>query len=509
MAKSKSRVSFLCRVCGSVQSQWMGKCPDCNTWDALERYVEPKMTEDDRHVPVGAVAGWSIGSDGEAGGASSELPRAAPLPEIEAAEIDRWSTGIGEFDRVLGGGIVPGSVILLGGDPGIGKSTLLLQAAASMAAGGARILYMSSEESAYQTRLRAERVLGLEAGTASRRSKDTQGQPEGQSQGQSQSLEAFSDLYLLADTNLARMIEQARQVQPRVLIVDSIQMIYKHDLDASPGSVTQLRRCCMELVYVAKRSGMAVILVGHVTKEGHLAGPKLLEHLVDTVLSFEGDRHHAHRIVRAVKNRFGTTLEVAIFEMSGHGLQELQDGMSVLDPAAQPAPGSVICPVMHGSRCLLVEIQALTATGFLGSARRKTSGIDANRLAMLIAVLEKRGGLRLADQDVFTSAVGGLKVQEPAADLALALAIAGAHYNRALDHGVAAVGEVGLGGEIRRVAHAEQRVREAVRLGFTQLIGPAELAGVMPPEATLLAAPSLGRAMEHLSAAADPVVRQG
>jgi DNA repair protein RadA/Sms len=257
-------------------------------------------------------------------------------------------------------------------------------------------------------------------------------------------------------------------------VIDSIQMVYKSDLEASPGSVTQLRRCCTELVYLAKVSGMTIVLVGHVTKDGQLAGPKLLEHLVDAVLSFEGDRHHAHRVVRGIKNRFGTTLEVGLFEMTGGGLREVSDIAALLDPKTAPHPGSVICPAMHGTRCLLVEIQALTATGFLGAAKRKTSGLDANRLAMLIAVLEKHAGLRLADQDVFVSAVGGLKVIEPAADLALCLAIAGAHLNRALPAGIAVLGEVGLGGEVRHVHQLEQRVREAGRLGYRTVLLPTD-----------------------------------
>jgi DNA repair protein RadA/Sms len=280
-------------------------------------------------------------------------------------------------------------------------------------------------------------------------------------------------LFVLADTNLSRIVEQWRQVSPAVVVVDSIQMIYKGDVASAPGSVAQLRTCCLELTYFAKASGSAVLFVGHVTKEGRLAGPRLLEHMVDTVLYFEGDRYHSHRIVRAMKNRFGTTLEVGIFEMTGSGLREVVDGTGLLGAQYEPAPGSVVCPVLQGTRCLMVEIQALTATGFLGSAKRKTSGIDGNRLAMLIAVLEKRGGLRLADQDVFTSSVGGMKIAEPAADLAIALAITGAHYNRNLDTGTCAIGEIGLGGEVRHVQQFEQRIREAARLGFNRIICPA------------------------------------
>ena len=284
-----------------------------------------------------------------------------------------------------------------------------------------------------------------------------------------------------------------------MMVIDSIQMVYKSDVEASPGSVTQLRRTCTELVYLAKVSGMAIVLVGHVTKDGHLAGPKLLEHLVDAVLSFEGDRHHAHRIVRGIKNRFGTTLEVGLFEMTGGGLREVSDTAALLDPKARPQPGSVICPAMHGTRCLLVEIQALTATGFLGAAKRRTSGLDGNRLAMLIAVLEKHGGLRLADQDVFASAVGGLRVSEPAADLAICLAIAGAHYSRAVPPGMAAMGEVGLGGEIRHVHQVEQRVRESNRLGYRTIMMPAEAPDPLIPGFQGVPVKTLQQAMEVLA----------
>ena len=381
-------------------------------------------------------------------------PQATPINQISEANYKRMPTTIAEFDRVLGGnngsaatqkscGIVPGSTILLGGDPGIGKSTLLLQAAHRLAEQGQRVLYVTSEESAQQTQLRASR-LGVNS----------------------------DELYVLADTNLARITDQISRTKPAVVVIDSIQMIYKGDLSAAPGSVTQLRTCCMELVYLAKATGVAVFLVGHVTKEGQLAGPRMLEHMVDTVLYFEGDRYHSHRIVRGIKNRFGNTLEVGLFEMTDSGMHEVIDGAGVLAAEYKPASGSVVCPVMQGTRCLLVEIQALTSTGFPGSTKRKTSGIDGNRLAMLIAVLEKRAELRLADQDIFTSSIGGVKIIEPAADLAVALAVTGAHYNRQLDHGVCAVGEIGLSGKVRHVQGISQRINEAARLGFKKVIGP-------------------------------------
>ncbi len=451
-------------------------------WDSLEEYRAPD---------VGAQKDAQRGTAAQFTSASTSAPQAQPIGTVEENDLLRIATGIGELDRVLGVsgesagngavgsetpvkvtsanvGIVPGSVVLLGGDPGIGKSTLLLQAAQGLGQRGVRVLYVTSEESARQTRLRAAR-LGATA----------------------------DELYVLADTNLARIVEQIAKVNPAVVVIDSIQMIYKSDLPAAPGSVTQLRVCCQELVYLAKAGGVAVFLVGHVTKEGQLAGPRLLEHMVDTVLYFEGDRYHQHRIVRAVKNRYGTTLEVGLFEMGDGGLREVADGSGLLAAEYKPMAGSVVCPALQGSRCLMVELQALTATGFLGAAKRKTSGVDANRLAMLIAVLEKRGGLRLADQDIFVSTVAGMKVVEPAADLALALAIAGAHLNRKLEAGMCAVGEIGLGGEIRHTQAMGQRMNEAARLGFTRIIGPPSKLK-SPAGAHWLAVRTVAEAMELL-----------
>lgn len=466
---AKTRTQFVCRSCGALQTKWFGKCPDCGAWDSLEEYRTEKGAQSD---PFRSAA------------VEVEPAKAMPITAIageSAGATVRLGTGIGELDRVLGvsngqqtrvQGLVPGSAVLVGGDPGVGKSTLMLQAAHHLAKRGQRVLYVTSEESAQQLRLRAQRLGALA------------GDPD--------------ELYVLADTNLARILEQARVTQPRVVIIDSIQMVYKGDLPAAPGSVTQLRACSLELVYLAKASGCAVILVGHVTKEGRLAGPKLLEHMVDTVLYFEGDRYHSHRIVRAIKNRFGTTLEVGLFEMTDGGLKEVTSGSGLLAAEYRPMSGSVVCPVFQGTRCLLVEIQALTATGFLGSAKRKTSGLDGNRLAMLIAVLEKRGGLRLADQDVFASSVGGMKVAEPAADLAIALAIAGAHYNKSLGHGFCAVGEIGLGGELRHVQHMDQRLAEAAKLGFSHIICPPT-SSKPPKGADLITVSTLDRALQLLS----------
>lgn len=443
-----------------MSPRWMGKCNECGEWDGLE-----EVKQAGRGAGLDPHRGIAPPSDGE-------HAQAKPITDIvEGDELTtgRIATGIGEFDRVLGGaqtsesgaaiaggggGIVPGSATMLGGDPGIGKSTLMLQAAIALARRGQTVLYVTSEESAGQLRLRAERL----ATTLSNGKPAEQGLPQ--------------ELFVLADTNLARIAEQARKLNPVLLVIDSIQMVYKGDLPAAPGSVTQLRACCLELVYQAKSSGSALMLVGHVTKQGALAGPRLLEHMVDTVLYFEGDRYHSHRVVRGVKNRFGSTLEVGLFEMTDRGLLEVEDGAGLLAAEYQPRSGSVVCPVLSGTRCLLIEMQALTATGFLGSAKRKVSGLDRSRLDMLIAVLEKRGGLRLADQDVFASSVGGMRVGEPAADLPVALAIAGAHLDRQLEHGTCAVGEIGLGGEIRSVQQAERRIVEAARMGFKRIVCP-------------------------------------
>lgn len=483
MAKVKH--VFLCRSCGGVQPRWMGKCPDCGAWDSLEdSTLDPAGDKDPQK---GLVAAWNEIESKD--GTTSPAAQALPIDQVgaDAAPLVRLNSGINEFDRVLGGGLVPGSCVLLGGEPGIGKSTLLLQAARAWSDSGTKVLYVSSEESAEQIKLRFER---LASGAAASAASGGPAVPAGS-----------SSLFLLPDTNLARIVEQTRKVLPQILIIDSIQMIYKADLPASPGSITQLRRCCAELVFLAKASGIAICLVGHVTKEGTLAGPRLLEHLVDAVLYFEGDRYHSHRVVRAIKNRFGTTLEIGLFEMTGKGLSPVPDGAGLHAVLGDPRPGSVVCPILTGTRCVLVELQALTATGFLGAAKRKCSGLDPNRLAMLIAVLEQHAGLRLADRDIFASSVGGLKVAEPATDLAILLAIAGAHYKRSLPKATLAVGEVGLGGEIRAVPHQEQRLLEAARLGYKHILVPRRTGkhAASVPGIEKIEVKNVDAAIQHLS----------
>jgi DNA repair protein RadA/Sms len=483
---AKSRAVFLCGACGSSHPKWAGKCPDCGAWDSLERFHPPAEGETGGgEVPahLGAAAGWLGDHD------VSPAARAVPLSEVESLAVPRIPTGIGELDRVLGGGLVPASAVLLGGEPGIGKSTLLLQAMSALAGAGRRVLYVSSEESGQQVKLRAERIVPPGGGA-----------------------DRESNLFVLSETNLARIAEQTRRTAPDVLVVDSVQMLFRADLEASPGSMTQLRRCCLELVMLAKASGIAVIVVGHVTKEGDLAGPKLLEHLVDVVLQFEGDRHHAHRVVRAIKNRFGSTHEIGLFEMTGGGLAEIEEGSLALGD--DPRPGSVFVPALAGSRCLVAEVQALTATGFLGSAKRRASGIDANRLAMSIAVLEKHGDLRLADQDVFAAVAGGLRLAEPAADLALVLAVAGAYLGRTVPPRFAAIGEVGLSGEIRPVRFLEQRFSEVIRRGGRTVAIPGAQASELAPIArkagvSLIGVAGMSACLELLVPRKSPGPRDG
>lgn len=480
---AKTRTEFLCRECGANHPKWMGKCPDCGAWDSLEKFsVEVESTK------AGAAPIWGTPADGSDAEelARAGIGKAVALGSVPEASVPRIPTGIGEFDRVLGGGVVPGSVMLLGGDPGIGKSTLLMQVAASVAARGGVALYASSEESPQQVRLRAERLEPVvKAGGAAK---------------------LGERLLVMGEGNIARIVEQARRSRPAVVLVDSIQLVHRADVSAAPGSIAQLRRCCLDLVGLAKSSGCSVIVVGHVTKDGALAGPKLLEHLVDVVLSFEGDRHSAVRVVRGVKNRFGSTQEIGLFEMRGDGLAEVE-AVRVPKSNGPIAPGCAFVATMAGTRCLLGEIHALVSTGFLGSTKRKASGLDSARLAMLIAVLEKHGGLRLADQDVFVQSLGGVRIAEPAADLALALAIAGAFYGRVLPHGTVAIGEIGLTGELRTVPHLEQRVHESLRRGARVVIVPSSarlgtrLDELPPGDAQIVKVGTISRVLELLAPA--------
>jgi len=422
---AKTRTQFVCQQCGSTSPKWMGRCPDCGEWNTLvETIVESKARS-----PL-----------------SYAVPRSKPqrLSEVTSDGLERVQLPMPEFSRVLGGGIVPGSLVLVGGDPGIGKSTLLLQVAALMARGGAPVLYVSGEESVQQIKMRAQR-LGLNT----------------------------DQLYLLTEINLNIIMEHIQELVPKMVIIDSIQTVYLDELKSTAGSISQVRECASRLRQVAKGEGISIFLVGHVTKAGAIAGPKVLEHIVDTVLYLEGDRFHAYRLLRSVKNRFGATSDVGVFEMGSQGLIEVANPSEAFLAERLPnAAGSTIAVTLEGTRPLLVEIQALSSTTSFGLPRRTANGVDFNRLLLLAAVLNKRVGLRLSDQDIFVNVVGGLKINEPAVDLAVATAIASSFKNTPVAADLAIVGEIGLSGELRAVGQLSKRLNEAAKLGFKRCLVP-------------------------------------
>src|ERR671924_258106 len=425
----RSATLFACSACGHESPKWHGRCPSCGEWNSL--------VEETRSGPSGR-------SPSRRGGrALTPLP----LAEVEAATVDRLPTGIGELDRVLGGGLVPGSLVLIGGSPGIGKSTLTTGALGNLAATGRRVLYVSGEESAAQVKLRAQR-LGP----------------------------AALSVPIVADTDLEAVVATIEAERPDVCVVDSVQVLYDPAMSGSPGSVGQVREVAGRLMRVAKERGIATLLVGHVTKEGSLAGPRVLEHLVDCVLSFEGERERTYRTLRALKNRFGSTNEVGVFEMHDQGLVEVADASARFVTEATRAPGSVVLCAMEGSRPLLVEVQALVAPSELVPPRRVANGVDRNRLALVLAVLARHGGLSLGGSDVFVSVAGGVRVDEPGADLAVALALASAAKGIGLgdESPLAAFGELGLTGELRHVAHADRRIAEARKFGLRRIVRPDE-----------------------------------
>jgi len=443
MARSKS--VFRCSGCGDASPKWLGRCPSSEAWNTLaeEREVLPTVT----------------------GPPSSSRP--LPVTEVDLEEWRPLATGIGELDRVLGGGLVPGSVTLVGGEPGIGKSTLLLQALGAMAVAGARVLLVTAEESAQQVRLRAERLGTL-----------------------------HPDLHLVAETCLPDILGHIAEVAPQVVVVDSIQSVYDPQLGSAPGTVGQVRDCAHRFVRESKQRGLMTLLVGHVTKDGALAGPRVLEHVVDTVLSFEGDRHHALRMLRAVKHRFGSTQELGLFEMAEAGLAGVPDasGLFLADRRLGVA-GSVVVPTVEGNRPLLIEVQALVGPATAPQPRRAVQGLDPSRLALLLAVLDRRVGLPISAGDVHASAVGGVRLHEPGSDLAVALALVSAHTGRPVAPDLVACGEVGLGGELRQVGQTARRLREAARLGFRTAVVPAS-APEAPEGVVALRAATLAEAID-------------
>ena len=425
MAKGKTSTVFFCQSCGYESPKWMGQCPGCRDWNTfVEETVEKKSAAKahERRAAGGPVC----------------------LSSIETKDEERVTTRMQELDRVLGGGIVPGSLVLVGGDPGIGKSTLLLQVCQKLADDGHEVLYISGEESLKQIKLRAERI------------------------GQ------FSDkLRLFCETNLELIGDTIRSSKPEVVIIDSIQTMYNEDVSSAPGSVSQVRESTSVLMQLAKGLGISIFIVGHVTKEGTVAGPRVLEHMVDTVLYFEGDRHASYRILRAVKNRFGSTNEIGVFEMRETGLTEVENpSQFMLNGRPEEASGSIVACSMEGTRPILLEIQALVARSQLAMPRRTAAGMDYNRVSLLLAVLEKRLNLHLSGSDVYVNIAGGIRINEPAIDLGVVLAIVSSSRDRAIDEKVLAFGEVGLSGEVRAVSQAAQRVQEAKKLGFTTVILP-------------------------------------
>ncbi|MEO8408447.1 MAG: DNA repair protein RadA [Oxalobacteraceae bacterium] len=454
---AKEKTSFSCTECGGTTPRWLGKCPHCEAWNTLvETVAESAIPAKNRFASLAKTAA------------------AAALADIEASEVDRTGTGIDELDRVLGGGIVEGGVVLIGGDPGIGKSTLLLQALANLSR-SKKSLYVSGEESGAQIAMRAKR-LAVDA----------------------------RDLKLQAEIQLEKILSTLADIKPEVVVIDSIQTVYSDALSSAPGSVAQVRECAAQLTRVAKQNGITIILVGHVTKEGALAGPRVLEHIVDTVLYFEGDTHSSFRLVRAVKNRFGAVNELGVFAMTEKGLKGVSNPSALfLSQHDTAVPGSCVMVTQEGTRPLLVEIQALVDTSHAPNAKRLSVGLDQNRLAMLLAVLHRHAGVAAFDQDVFINAVGGVKITEPAADLAVLLAINSSMRDKPLPRGLVVFGEVGLAGEIRPAPRGQERLREAAKLGFSIAMIPKSNAPKQKIEGlTIIAVERIDEALEKIRDAA-------
>ncbi len=434
----KQKTQYLCSECGYESAKWYGRCPSCGAWNSMEEFKERAVSN-----TRGTIA-------------RDEKKRNKPrnLTDINTREESRFHSGIGELDRVLGGGAVRGSFVLVGGEPGIGKSTLLLQMCQEMCR-QAKVLYVSGEESLRQIRLRADRLKI-----------------------------SSPDLYILAETEMDTILEETDLLEPEILIIDSIQTVFRPDLNSAPGNATQIKECAMMLMQYAKRRNVTIFIVGHVTKEGTLAGPKMLEHMVDCVLYFEGERQVTFRCLRAAKNRFGSTNEIGVFEMTDRGLHEVKNpSAAMLSGHPEEAPGNCIACTIEGSRPILAEVQALVAKSSFGTPRRTASGVDYNRMVILMAILEKRVGLYLSGSDSYVNVIGGMRLDEPAVDLPIALAVASSYRDQPLAEGMMAFGEVGLTGELRAVSAAEQRIQEAIRLGFDTCIMPKqELGHIRKPE---------------------------
>ena len=426
--KKKVKTFFTCNTCGYQTPKWMGKCPGCGEWDSL---LEETDGSDNYEARVSS-------------GRKIAPVKPVPIDAIPTTDEERIKTGIGEFDRVLGGGLVAGSLVLIGGDPGIGKSTLMLQALFGLCQAGKKVLYVSGEESVRQIRLRSERLKTISP-----------------------------NLFVVSEIDLEKILVTAEAENPDVLVIDSIQTMYNAELTSAPGSISQVRESTMRLMIMAKKTDIPVFLIGHVTKDGAIAGPRIMEHMVDTVLYFEGDGNHVFRILRAVKNRFGSTNEIGVFEMKDAGLEEVLNPSAVfLSERPEKSPGSVVTACIEGSRPILVEIQGLASSSNLGTPRRTVLGLDQNRVALLVAVMEKKIGMQLTGLDIFMNVAGGVKVNEPAADMAIISAVASSFLDRPVPDGTVVLGEIGLTGEVRAISHIDLRVAEIKKMGFTHCLVP-------------------------------------
>ena len=469
---AKPKTYYVCSECGAETPQWLGKCPACETYNSLQEEIAVQSSTD---IPSRGVGAWHSQMSKKKTSNKPAKPRASlKLDQISDRQVERWSSGYGELDRVLGGGVVPGSMVLIGGDPGIGKSTLLLQVSNALSE-EYRVLYISGEESAQQVKLRGSRLgvahsLHEEAtgNGAITVASETEGSEE-----KKKSTKVNSDLYILPETDLEEILKEIESLRPNLAVIDSIQTVFFPALTSAPGSVAQVRECTAALMKVAKHEDITMLIVGHVTKEGAIAGPKVLEHLVDTVLYFEGDRFASHRLLRTVKNRFGATHEIGIFEMVAHGLREVPNPSELfLGSRDDPAPGTAIVVACEGTRPIVVELQALVSPTSYTSPRRACTGVDYSRLVQILAVLEKRVGIPMSKLDSYVASAGGLSVEEPAVDLGVAIAIVASFRDRIVDSGTVLIGEVGLGGQVRSVSQMELRLKEAAKLGFTRAIVP-------------------------------------